>query len=291
MSLAIYSPLHLASNDPPALEQFGYRFLAEGDSWFTIGALNPAKNSNLLFEMEFKLSACAINCAFPGDTLQHIGEFLNNQDFKKLLFGRTALIWDGILLSAGGNDLIDALQARGPDIALDKRLLLLADEWGDAAQGAVRYVSEPGWKTFERYVEDSLLHIVNMRDRGPSAGCPIFMHGYAVPTPRPAGAGLGAGPWLLPALVAYGIPEAHRIALAREFIGRLASLLSRLAGDTARFANVHMFDSTNIAIIPAQPDSTGSDGDWVNEIHLTWQGYEKIADPWCAAIEAVMEAR
>ena len=286
-SLTIYTPHHLAGNEPPPLEQYGWRFLAEGDSWFTIGALNPAKNSNLLFELAFESTACAVNCAYPGDTLQHMAQFTANPDFANLLAGRTARTWDGLLLSAGGNDLIDALQVRGPGVPPEQRLLLRADEWS-AAPGVARYVSEPGWQAFEGYVETALGRIVALRDSGPSRGCPLFMHGYAVPTPRPAPAGLGAGPWLLPALQAYGVPEADQVALAAEFIHRLAALLARLA---QALPAVHFFDSTAVPVVPAAPNTTGEDGDWINEIHLTWRGYDKVARPWAAAIEAVLKAR
>ena len=114
--LSIYTPDQLTGSMPPALEQFGYRFLAEGDSWFTIGSLNPAKNSNLLYELAFGHSACAVNCAYPGDTLQRMVTMAKGPAFRRLLVGRQARYWDGILLSAGGNDLIDALGARAPGL-------------------------------------------------------------------------------------------------------------------------------------------------------------------------------
>lgn len=287
--LAIYRPQDLSSNEPPDLAALGLRLLAEGDSWFTIGSLNPAKNSNLLFELEFGQSAAAVNCGYPGDTLRRMASISSDPQFASLLSGPLARHWDGILLSAGGNDLIDAVQLRGPGLAPAQRLLLEAAEWGDTALGAARYVSTAGWQTFAGYVQANLEHLVRLRDRGPSAGVPIFMHTYAVPTPRPAGAGLGAGPWLHPALQAYAIPEADRLPLAAHLIGRLRDLLLACAADTTRFPALQVFDSTTVALDPAAPGSTGESGDWVNEIHLGWRGYEKIATPWARQIEAVIE--
>jgi hypothetical protein len=285
--LAIYSPWHLFSSEPPALESFAYRLLAEGDSWFSIGALNPAKNSNLLFEMTFRQSACAINCAAPGDTLRRMSQVNTDRNFIDLLCGRRARIWEGLLLSCGGNDLIDALQVRGAGIAPAQRLLLRSDEWGPPEAGAARYLSDPGWDTFSVYLRANLEHLLGLRDRGPSAGCPVFMHGYAVPTPRPAGAG-PVGPWLYPAVQAYEIPEADRRGVAALLIGRLARLLASCAADSQRFPALHFFDTTAIALEPAQAGTSGESGDWVNEIHLTWRGCEKLAVPWGAAIEAVL---
>ena len=113
------------------------------------------------------------------------------------------------------------------------------------------------------------------------------MHGYAVPTPRPSGAG-PIGPWLLPPLVAYAIPEADRAALAELLIERLAALLGGLAADRTRFANLHFFDSTRVPIERASASATGESGDWVNEIHLTRAGCRKVARAWSEEIEAVL---
>ncbi len=160
-----FQPEQLFSGDPPPLEQFGFRFLGEGDSWFTIGALNPLKNSNLLFEMAFGQTACVVNCATPGDTLNVVDA-----------------------LAA------PAVDAQGLPVPADRRLLLTAAEWGPPEMGARRYLSDDGWRTFCAYLQANFEHVIALRDRGPSAARPIFLHGYAFPTPRPAGTGLGSGP-------------------------------------------------------------------------------------------------
>ncbi|TXC67280.1 hypothetical protein FSC37_21025 [Piscinibacter aquaticus] len=287
--LQIFAPSSL--NDPtlaPNLGGYGMRFLAEGDSWFTVGALNPLKNANLLFEMRFEQTAVAINCATPGDTLRRMAALRSDPEFVDLLAGRRRRAWDGILMSCGGNDLIDALGVRGAGVPLALRLLREAAEWGPVAEGAARYLSDAGWQTFCTYFEANLDAIVALRDRGPSKGAPIFLHGYAVPMPRPAPAGMGLGPWLLPAVQAYGIPVDDYEAVAELLIGRLAKLLSDCAADAARFPNLHFFDTTLIPVEPAAPGSSGESGDWINEIHLNRSGCRKLAVPWAKAIEAVI---
>ena len=291
--LEVFQPSQVNSSEPPPLEQFGFRFLAEGDSWFSIGTLNPLKNSNLLFEMEFRQSACAVNCAQPGDTLARMSQMNTDPRFIDLLCGRRARLWDTNLMSCGGIDLIEAVQSpsvdrQGQPVPLALRLLLTADEWGPPELGAQRYLSDAGWQTFSTYLQANVDHLLALRERGPSAGQPVFMHGYAFPTPRPAGAELGMGPWLLPALQAYAIPAADGIVVARELLTRLGALLAKTAADSVRFANLHFFESTAIAIDAALPGTTGVSGDWVNEIHLTRGGYRKIAVPWAARIEAVL---
>ena len=151
--IQIFQPEQVFSSDPPALEQFGLRFLAEGDSWFTIGALNPFRNANLLFDMAFSLRACAVNCATPGDTLNRMSQMNSDPRFTDLLAGPQARFWDAILMSCGGNDVIDALASpavddQGQPVPADRRLLLTAAEWGPPELGAQRYLSDEGWRTF-----------------------------------------------------------------------------------------------------------------------------------------------
>ena len=289
--LAVYTPGQLFSNEPPDLSSLGYRFLAEGDSWFSIGTLNPAKNSNLLFEMEFSQWAGAVNCASPGDTLGRMCKMNCDPTFTDLLLGRRARIWDALLISCGGNDLIDAFGVGSNGVPPEKRLLLTQAEWGAPELGPARYLSDAGWQTFRNYMAANLDHLVALRDQGPSRGVPIFLHGYAYPTPRPSGAGLKLGPWLYPSALAYGVPEADYLPVAKLLIGRFAELMAACAADTARYPNLHFFDSRTIAVDPAALGSTGVSGDWVNEIHLTWRGYEKIAVPWAASIEKVLALR
>jgi len=293
--LDIYTPSQVFSSEPPDLSQYAYRFLAEGDSWFSIGALNPLKNSNLLFEMVFRQIGCAINCATPGDTLKRMVEMNTDPNFIDLLCGRRARRWEGLLMSCGGNDLIAAVQtppidAAGAPVPPALRLLLQADEWGPTELGAPRYLSDAGWQTFGTYLRANVEHLIGLREQGPSAGQPVFMHCYAFPTPRPAGAGLGFGPWLLPALQRYAVPDSDGVLVARELLARLGRLLAEMAADTARFPNLNVFDSSAIAIDAALPGTSGVSGDWVNEIHLTKAGYRKLAVPWAQAIEAMLAA-
>ncbi|WP_280153727.1 hypothetical protein [Piscinibacter sp. XHJ-5] len=291
--IEVFQPGQVFSSEAPDLGGFGFRFLAEGDSWFSIGTLNPLKNSNLLFEMVFRRSACAVNCATPGDTLKRMSQIGTDPNFVELLCGRQARFWDAILMSCGGNDLIEAVQspsvdAQGEPVPPERRLLLTEAERGPPELGAQRYLSDAGWQTFCGYVQANLDHLIKLREQGPSKGQPVFLHGYAFPTPRPAGAGLGIGPWLLPALQAYAVPANDGIVVARELLTRLGALLAGSAADTLRFPNMHFFDSTAIPVDAALPDATGVSGDWVNEIHLTKGGYRKIGRAWSAFIESTL---
>jgi hypothetical protein len=288
VDLVLMQPADLDNANTEPLSNFRWRFLAEGDSWFSMGALNPLTSANLLQEMTLSTRCVAVNCALPGDTLRRMVDTRRDPQFVSLLAGARARDWDALLISAGGNDLIDALGAQGAGVPLAQRLLRRADEWGPAADGVARYLSADGWTTFSDYLKANFEALLALRDRSPSAGRPVFSHGYAVPTPRPSGAGLGSGPWLLPPLLAYAIPAADHPALARLLIEQLAALLASMAADQTRFPNLHFFDSTQLPIVPAAPGTSGESGDWANEIHLTHAGCRKVARPWGVAIDGVL---
>ena len=60
-------------------------------------------------------------------------------------------------------------------IPLHLRLLRHQTEWGAPSQGVARYFSEPGWQTYAEYLRTNILHLLSLRDQGPSAGQPVFM--------------------------------------------------------------------------------------------------------------------
>jgi hypothetical protein len=287
--LCIPSAAFFNQERPADWDHAHWRFLAEGDSWFSLGGLNPLTSANLLEEMRFSSPAAAVQCAFPGDTLTRMVQMNTDPLFQSLLVGVQAWPWDAVLLSCGGNDLIDAAGAPA-SAALAQRLFRVAAERGGAAEGPARHISEAGWASFATYFRANLQHMVALRDQGPAAGRPLCLHTYAYPTPRPSGAGAGQGPWLHPAMVAYGIDQAERQGVAELLLDRLSDLMLACAADTTAFPQVFVFDSrvASLGLEPAAPGSTGNSGDWLNEIHLNRRGCRKFAQAWSAQIEAVL---
>src|ERR1035437_2698986 len=94
------------------LERFEKKYLAQGDSWFSIGHIPPWSTTNVLQQMVLSRSAVAVNCAHPGMELSHMADTSTEPAFLNLLNGsgnpKLAWKWDAILMSGGGNDLIDA---------------------------------------------------------------------------------------------------------------------------------------------------------------------------------------
>lgn len=286
--------------DPPPLEHFGRRFLAEGDSWFTISTLNLFESSNVLFKLAFDSSAVVINCAYPGDTLQRMVDCMGDVYFDRLLRQRAfAERWDALLISAGGNDMIDAAQLpfkdkKGQPTPVDHRLLLTPDEAALAigAAGPARYLSEAGWTRLADYLLANISELVRRRDQGKNKARPIFLHTYALPTVRPSGTLGAADGWLHPTFVAYDIPDFERQGLSDLLFQRLRQLLLDLDQDCGKptaLPQVHVFDSAGLTDIDrAQPEDTGKSGDWINEIHLSSSGYAKMGQAFGAMIDRVL---
>lgn len=284
--LAVFQPAQM-NQDDLQLSSYGQRFLAQGDSWFSFGALNLPKNSNLLFEMEFANHRCAINCSHPGATLGRMVNHIRSPHFNQLLQGNAWRPWDGLLLSCGGNDLIDAL---GDASITDpsKRLLLAPGERPAYPNSTSDFISSTGWAQFAIYLRACFEELVHMREaRTANHNIPIFMHGYHYPTIRNAPAGLGRGPWLYKAATSLSIPPSYWQALVQKLFDDFAGLLQSIAN---AHSNVYFFNSASLVnnIVKAIPGSLGASNDWINEIHLDWRGYEKIARPWCTQIAAVL---
>lgn len=275
----VFSPADLQA-DPTLLAEFNLQFLAQGDSWFSFGAVPPPATTNVFDRMSLPVAAGVINCASPGLVLRRMTDTTHASVFLRLLNGALQRPWSGVLISGGGNDLIEAAQA-GPQHPPALRLLATQAEWRPLP-GGERYLSEAGWATFATHLAAVFDDLVAARDRGQAAGAPIVVHTYDLATPRDCGAGLGVGPWLFPAMQAFGIPQADWAAVAAALLSRLADLLRRIAqADPAR--NLHVVDTQGV-LQPAQPTDTGPTAHWENEIHPSKAGYRLLNRRWTPVV-------
>lgn len=275
---------------PYPFDLYHRKCLAQGDSWFSIGALPPTRTTRILAELRLLTSAVIVNCAYPGAVLHRMAKTTAAPDFVRLLTGRLATKWDAILLSGGGNDLIDAVGSP-PSAAPALRLLRTSAERGSGTLGGADYISATGWATFAAHIGEVFNRLVDLRDAGINRATPLVWHNYARVMPRPSPAGLGFGPWLLPALDAFAVPPADRLAVSDELTGRLRKLIDDLVAERrARDPQCRIFvaDSMGVGIALAAADSTDVSGDWINEIHLTRDGYKKCAQAWQQVLDPLL---
>jgi hypothetical protein len=277
----------------PDPSNFQFHFLAQGDSWFSIGSIVPVATTNILAEMDFPFTAYAVNCARPGDTLAHMVDWRKDPNFRTLLASVKASPWHAILMSAGGNDVIDAASVPpvmdGKETPRDRRLFLRPEEWA-AEGGASRYISEAGWRLFEDHLSPQFDAVVAARDGDGSLskGMPVFFHLYDFITPRPSPSVavlLSTGPWLAPALTAYEIPPEDWIETSGILMNRLADIVIAAA---ARLPNVHVVD-TRRSLVPASIHDPRMTLHWANEIHPTKAGYAILARKYAATVSRELQ--
>lgn len=102
--------IDIGARDPDrAPKNYAQLVLAEGDSWFSVGGV-PA--GNILYQLDFPQKTMVVNIADPGDTLmKDIGNKENMDELRRLVTQpQYGFKWKFILLSGGGNDLIDGAQ-------------------------------------------------------------------------------------------------------------------------------------------------------------------------------------
>ena len=276
--LAVFLSQTLGTKKEPIFSEFDWQFLVQRDSWFSTNTLKPVAATNMLQHMVFPQRSIAINCADPGDTLANMVKWRRDPLFYACLAGPKERPWSAIFLSAGGNDLIAAVNVPAigtggmPTVPHD-RLLLTSNEWGGPlACVDNKYICAEGWENFTNYLtlQFKALDFIRSQSRD-NLTTPIFTHTYDYATPRASPAGPGLGPWLLPALQGFQIPVGDWSLVANAFIDKLAAIILNL-----KLANFRVVD-TRTTLTRASPSAKGVSNDWENEIHPTAVGYEKLA--------------
>ena len=293
------------------LSSYQYQFLAQGDSWFSTNTLK-ANSTNMLKNMFFSKRAAAVNCAYPGRTLGRMAGLpatsllARDERFQGYLNGPREQWWSALLLSGGGNDLINALQLLpgqvDRELPTDCRLLLTEEEWGPDGD-VKRYIREEGWNVFAAYLVQQYNAISQLRAASKyNKDTPIVTHVYDLAMPRDVGAGLTFGPWLYEALTAYEIPTEAWKGLTIEFMQRLAGVICALDFNPpvgtriappfaiAPLENFHVV-WTQGTLVPAEVNAPGATDDWENEIHPTKEGYVQLGKKIVAVTEPLCDAR
>lgn len=282
-------PANLREGDSPPSPtdpNYAWHILAEGDSWFTIGAV---PSSNLLFELRMAKWTRVLNLAYPGDTIEHAGSQAN-RDIQTFLSKRNFNYrFDAILLSGGGNDVIDAANQLVDPTCYQPTL-----------RDPEAYIRQHALDDLLQTIQRSYQHIASLRDAPDSlsTGCPMFAHTYDYPTPRNAKSRVFntfelQGPWLYPVFEGSPIDVGLRQLIVNRLMDRLAEALLEMdcvqGKPGKQLHNFHVIDTRN-TLVPANPADIGNSNDWLNEIHPNHEGYRKIADRLCASANEVLLA-
>lgn len=268
--------------DPQA---FDYRFLCEGDSWMDRSSLfqlslpwalardfHGAKGNRALF----------INLARFGDTLRSIADCGDELFSQWLNTDGLPFKFDALLLSASGNDFIDNALEPGsgngilngvhgapPDLTAQDCYNL------DAVADLVLNKIDPKFAQIYDLVRAS---------RHPNL--PILLNGYNLPVARVAPAFPGGQPWLSRAYQKNGIPRRLWQEITERIFIDVAMTVVGWARDDR--VGLHVVDTTVVPLVPADPASSGSSGDWLNEIHPNKPGWTKLARAWQQKLDEIL---
>lgn len=255
--------------------EFRWRFLAEGDSWMDRSSvLQPSLPVYLAREFDRRgQSALIVNLARFGDTMRHIGSVVEGEFASWLDF----LHFDAIVLSAGGNDFIDAARDPGPGQGLLRDLRHATPP----AQGRDCLRTDALASLVTDYLDPNFARLFDLlRASTKNAATPLLLNNYDTPTARHAPATPNGRSWLHEAYTANGIPEALWPDLTDAVFNDLQTTIAGWQIGRDGLFGV----PTDGALTPAAPGSTGSSGDWLNEIHPNARGWKKLARVWADAL-------
>ncbi len=272
----LYSHQQLMND--PTLFMGQVPLIAHGDSWFSFGDFFPTKTRSLLDFFQFGRDAGIVNYAMPGQKLKDYPDPERYAKFHLAMTLRGMPRWAALLVSGGGNDMIAWLR-RGTGVDIGQRLLRAPQEWLPEHFGAMRYVSEQGWSNLCAELLQAYTQLDALRDQCANPLAPIVTHVYDYMVPRFAYAAGGlAGPWCAPSLQTFQIPAEAWSPIMRILVDWNHSFLTHTV--QSRIGNFLVLDTRGVSQ-PAEPGSTGRSGDWQNEIHLTPEGYDKLARRSC----------
>lgn len=281
--MALYEPKVLfpadidrtdAERDPTS---YPLKILAEGDSWFSFGSW---RLNSLLNTLRFKQPVAIVTLAHPGETISRMAEIEHNPELDNWLsLPFNDIAWNAILLSGGGNDIIDDARAGRivPPSSVEQPL-----------KDAREYVDLVALQATLEAVRQGYTTIVGLRDRpnSPCIGVPVITHAYDFTTPRKAPAQFlvtRQGPWLFEAMINARIPEARWNAVSDFILGELRVALEGLE---QQLPNFHVA-RTQGKLRRSELGTTGDDHDWENEIHPNRKGYRKVAREIAQLLEAL----
>jgi hypothetical protein len=248
--------------------------IAEGDSWFDYAPswLEDATKGDLINQLNLSKQLNLLRVARAGDTLENMVYGTKyDKDYRpeKSQFEKTLELISKhqpqfFLFSGGGNDIAGAELESFLNHA-DSGLELLRKSHLDYILG----------KIFPKIFEDLIKKTTKA-----APDIQIFFHGYghAIPDGRAVTRVAGfdfVGPWLRPAFARKRINE---VTQAQEIIRTLIDSFNEMLAEIAnRHSNVHYIDLRPII----------DDEDWANELHLTVNGYEKVAREFIQQINRV----
>lgn len=242
------------------------RMVSQGDSWF-----DYPQHRNVVDDLVVTGRYAILRFEWSGARLRELVEPATLGLVRQWVRSErpSAVLWSG-----GGNDLFD------PSVA-DPKQRWIWDAIRPAAEVPPGAQDDPGaWLRSDRWAAklDDLRggYARVAATLGPDA--PVFVHGYDyLPvTGRPAAYDgvVFIGPWIKPAMDDRRVPDtAVRRAIVARLIDDFNAALATLARE--RPLDVVYVDARH---------AVGTDDQWLNEIHPTPAGFQRVAERFDAAL-------
>jgi hypothetical protein len=258
-------------------------FLAEGDSWFDIFTPSPLHQPNLLNSLRVPWRSALVDISHVGDTAEAMATGTQAAHTRQLL---DMFTFNALLLSAGGNDLKDAFM----DLFMRNAVAAARGEPAKSAMDILDVETKAANDIIAK-VCDRVAQWIGLRSGSKlNQRTPVILHGYDYLQPRPAGARLwidGAvvkGPWIYPVLKEKGASDEQMREKAHTVIDKFnEALADRLDG----MPGVYLLNTRNTLTLAA-PGTDHRSNDWMDEIHPTPEGFDKLASAkWNPQLTAV----
>jgi hypothetical protein len=258
-------------------QQFPNAFtgIAEGDSWFDYPPawISDISLGDLINQLNQRRKVNLLRVAKGGDTLENMtfGNNSNNQSpqLTKTLDLINQYQPNFFLFSGVGNDVA------GPDGQRFEAFINNArSTLGSLKKDYLDFMTNQVFAEMFEYLIQSVI--------AKKSNIQIFLHGYGYPIPDgraviEVGDYKFIGPWFDPALKRKGLSQAQGEVIIKHLIDSLNRMLAGL--EQKYSSNVHYIDLRHII----QPN------DWENELHLSAQGFKKVADEFEHKILSVLQ--
>ena len=251
-----------------------WHVLAEGDSWFHFNRIGFQEN--LLQELEFSKTTVIVNMAMSGDNIaqminHHTPGLFNSARVKAFKDAVAYVKWDFILISACGNDVIDAFDG-GYDV-------------GDKKVQIIKSCSNP--TSFLDFIDndsldatiisikqsfDILISLVRGIDNRLNLETKIIAHTYDYFTLRNIS---GSKSTRYKALKRNKVPATYWKQITGLMNDRICVALLSF-NNSIKYPNVVVVDTLG-TLDQADQDEPGNTRHWRNEIHPNRDGYNLIA--------------
>ena len=251
-----------------------YKILAEGDSWFHIGGHTGVGNvRNLIDGMSFgDHHTLVCNMALSGDTMSNMSSNISSPEFFKFL---KTYQWDGLVLSAGGNDLIDALIAESGYKYRNTTLSIIQPCVSPSSY--MDHINQQHLSLFCIAVTEHYQRFIDYKNNTVNKYKPVFIHVYDYPTPRNAPAKLfeyfKKGPWVYKALSKMQVDLRFWQEISDYIFDQLAITILQFDGQN----HISVINTRN-TLTRANAGDKGNSNDWLNEIHPNKDGIAKLCN-------------